>query len=177
MLARARADGASLALGVDANASGMIEAATRAGRKPSKGGAPNARFIVAAAEALPQELGATADLVTVQFPWGSLLRGIVRGEAGTVCPLVGLLKPIAEAELRLLVSIEARDRALGLAALDAGGVDRIVHAFGESGLRSIDVRQATTVDLAAARSTWAKRLGAGTDDRQAWLLRFARRSS
>lgn len=57
----------------------MAEAASRAGRKRAEGG-PNARFVVCAAEALPGELDATADLVTIQFPWGSLLRGIVLGE-------------------------------------------------------------------------------------------------
>jgi 16S rRNA (adenine(1408)-N(1))-methyltransferase len=176
VLARARADSTHLALGVDANAAGMVEAATRAACKPSRGGAPNARFIVAAAEALPPELAAIADLVTVQFPWGSLLRGIVRGDAGIVCPLAGLLRPVAGAELRLLISVEARDRtALGLAALEARGVDRIASAFGEAGLRSIDVRPATADDLAAASSSWAKRLRAGSADREAWLLRLARR--
>ena len=152
----------------------MVEAATRAARKPSKGGTPNARFIVAAAEALPAELAATADLVTVQFPWGSLLRGIVRGEAGIVCPLASLLKPVVDAELRLLISVEARDRALGLAALDAHGVDRVIRSFGEAGLQAIDVRPATGDDLAATGSSWAKRLRAGSADREAWVLRFAR---
>lgn len=152
----------------------MVEAAKRAARKPSRGGAPNARFIVAAAEALPPELAATADLVTVQFPWGSLLRGIARGEAGIVCPLASVLKPDAEAELRLLISVEARDLALGLAALDARGVDRIVRSFGEAGLVPIEVRPATRDDLTGARSTWAKRLGAASADREAWLLRLSR---
>ena len=178
MLARARAETTDLALGVDANAAGMVEAATRAARKPSKGGAPNARFIVAAAEALPPELAAIADLVTVQFPWGSLLRGIVRGEAGIVCPLAGLLKPVADAELRLLISVEARDRALGLAALDASGVDRIVHAFGEAGTAS-DRRSSRDdrrpgrrpVDLGQAPAA------RGRAEREAWLLRFASASA
>ncbi|HVQ22673.1 MAG TPA: hypothetical protein VMT36_05325, partial [Candidatus Saccharimonadia bacterium] len=150
MLARARADATCLALGVDANAAGMIESATRAARKPAKGGAPNARFIVATAEALPSELAGAADLVTVQFPWGSLLRGIVRADAAIVCSLAGMLRPVPEAELRLLISIEARDRALGLAALDAHGVGRIVRSFGDAGLRPIHVRPATGDDLAAA---------------------------
>ncbi len=152
----------------------MTEAATRAARKPLKGGAPNARFIVAAAEALPPELAATADLVTVQFPWGSLLRGIVRGEAAIVGPLAGLLKPVADAELRLLISLEARDGALGVGVLGAQAVDHIVHAFAEAGLQSIGVRPATGDDLAAARSTWAKRLRVASGDRGAWLLRLSR---
>ncbi|HEY8199405.1 MAG TPA: hypothetical protein VIF44_06500 [Candidatus Limnocylindrales bacterium] len=154
----------------------MVEAATRAARKPSKGGAANARFIVAAAEALPPELAATADLVTVHFPWGSLLRGIVRGETAIVCPLARLLKPVAEAELRLLISVEARDGALGLDVLDTDGVDRIVRSFVEAGLIPIDIRLATADDLAAARSSWAKRLAirrGGTGHRTAWYLRFA----
>ena len=154
----------------------MVEAATRAARKPSKGGAPNARFIVAAAEALPPELAGAADLVTVQFPWGSLLRGIGRGEAGIVYALASLLKPIAEAELHMLISVEERDRALGLAALDEEAVDRIVHGVEAHGLRALATGPATADDLAASYSTWAKRLAvgrAGTGPRTAWHLRFA----
>jgi 16S rRNA (adenine(1408)-N(1))-methyltransferase len=160
-----------LALGIDANAAGMAEAASRAARKPSRGGAPNARFVVSATEAFPTELAAVADLVTVQFPWGSLLRGLVCGEAEFVDPIARLLKP-SQAELGLLLSIDGRDTGLGLEPLDERSVEHVVEAFEDRGLRAFDVRPATRQDLVTAHSTWAKRLRVGSGDRSAWIVRL-----
>ena len=53
----------------------MAEASRRAAKPAHKGGQPNVRFILAAAEAPPPALAGIAGLVTVRFPWGSLLRG------------------------------------------------------------------------------------------------------
>lgn len=162
-------------LGLDANAAGMADAASRAARRLVQGGLPNARYIVVAAEALPDELAATADLVTVQFPWGSLLRGIVRAEPAMIAALVGLLRPARDAELRLLLSVEPRDRSLGLEPLDASGIDRLAGRFEAHGIEAVRVRPGTAQELAASHSTWAKRLGSAGARRTAWSLRFVRR--
>jgi 16S rRNA (adenine(1408)-N(1))-methyltransferase len=68
VLAEAAADPHRLVIGVDANAAGMVEAARRAAGRASRGGLPNALFVVAAVEALPPELDGVADLVTAHFP-------------------------------------------------------------------------------------------------------------
>ena len=49
----ARAHPAWFCVGVDANADGISETARRAGRKPARGGAPNAWFLRAMVAALP----------------------------------------------------------------------------------------------------------------------------
>ena len=175
MLARARAEPDSLVLGVDANGSGMAEAASRAARSGRRGGVPNARFMVAAAEALPDPLAETADLVTVQFPWGSLLRGIVQGEPVVVGPVVGLLQHTPDAEIRLLLSVEPRDRSLRLEPLDATRIDRLAVQLEAHGLKAVRVGPASDQELAASHSTWAKRLASGADPRTTWSLRFVRR--
>jgi 16S rRNA (adenine(1408)-N(1))-methyltransferase len=150
----------------------MADAASRAARRPARGGAPNARFLVSTAESIPEELAATADLVTVQFPWSSLLRGIVLGEPAVVGPIAGLLKPSPASELRLLLSVERRDRALGIEALDERSVGGIAAGFTQFGIEAIELRPASAADLEAIHSTWARRLRAGTSARQAWLLRL-----
>jgi 16S rRNA (adenine(1408)-N(1))-methyltransferase len=175
VLARARAEPDMLVLGIDANADGMAEAASRAARRPARGGAPNARFLVCAVEALPVELAAIADEVTVQFPWGSLLRGIVAGESAVLAPITRLLKPLPAAELRLLLSVEPRDRSLGVPVLDAHAAASIGAAAVELGLAPVEVRPAEAADLTASRSTWARKLRAGSGQRRAWLLTFRHR--
>jgi 16S rRNA (adenine(1408)-N(1))-methyltransferase len=56
VLAAAAAQPDRLVVGVDANAAGIMTASRRAAANPSRGGLPNALFVVAAAEALPAEL-------------------------------------------------------------------------------------------------------------------------
>jgi 16S rRNA (adenine(1408)-N(1))-methyltransferase len=80
VLAAAAAEPDRLVVGVDASAAAMAEASRRAARRPDRGGLPNALFVVAAAEALPPELDGLADLVTVHFPWASLLRGLLTAD-------------------------------------------------------------------------------------------------
>jgi 16S rRNA (adenine(1408)-N(1))-methyltransferase len=76
VLAAAAAQPDRLVVGVDANAAGIMTASRRAAAKPSRGGLPNALFVVPPLRHCPPaELEGVADLVTVHFPWGSLLRG------------------------------------------------------------------------------------------------------
>ena len=168
MLAAAAAQPDRLVVGVDANAAGMATASRRAAAKPSRGGLPNALFVVAAAEALPTELDGVADLVTVHFPWGSLLRGLLGADPATMSSLTRVLRP--GGALQLLVSSTVRDRGVGVGPIQAATLRALAESYATWGLAVTELRPATVADVAAAHSTWGKRLGAGTR-RPAWLLR------
>ena len=167
VLAAAAAQSDRLVVGVDANAAAMAEASRRAARKPAHGGLPNALFMVAAAEALPPELARVAELVTVQFPWGSLLRGLLAAEPQIIGGVAGLLD--RGGRLRLLVSSTDRDRGAGVEPIQEPTLPRLVGAWEPFGLAVTEVRPATPADVAAAHSSWGRRLGAGRQ-RPAWLL-------
>ena len=160
---------ATLVLGLDASAAAMVDASRRAARPARKGGRSNARFVVAAAEAPPAALVGVADLVTVRFPWGSLLRGCLGLDDAVACGVAALVA--AGGTLELLLSPAARD---GLEAVPTE-VSAIVAAasetFGQLGLELDAGRAATTAEIAASGSTWAKRLGAR---RSVVLVRFVR---
>jgi 16S rRNA (adenine(1408)-N(1))-methyltransferase len=168
VLAAAAAEPDRLAVGVDANAAAMAEASRRAGRRPERGGLPNALFVVAAAEALPPELDGLADLVTVHFPWGSLLRGLLTADPAVLGGLARVMRP--GATLSMLVSSTARDRGAGVGPIGERALAALAVDYALHGLELTRVRPATAADVAAAHSTWGKRLGAGTR-RPAWLLR------
>jgi 16S rRNA (adenine(1408)-N(1))-methyltransferase len=67
----------TLCVGMDPNRDGMREYAARAARKPARGGLRNVLYVVAAIERPPPELEGVAHRITVHFPWGSLLRGLI----------------------------------------------------------------------------------------------------
>jgi 16S rRNA (adenine(1408)-N(1))-methyltransferase len=167
VLAAAAAEADRLVVGVDASAAAMAEASRRAARRAERGGLPNALFVVAAAEALPQELDGLADRVTVHFPWGSLLRGLVAADPAILGGLVRVMRP--GATLSMLVSSTARDRGAGVEPLDERAMAALAVDYARFGLEATRVRPATPVDVAASRSTWGRRLGAGAR-RPAWLL-------
>jgi 16S rRNA (adenine(1408)-N(1))-methyltransferase len=171
VLASAAARPDTLVIGVDAAADSMVEASRRAAAPARKGGLPNALFVVAAAESLPQELNGVADELTVQFPWGSLLRGLLCGDAAVLSGLAHVTCP--GAAIMLLVSVAERDRGAGLPALDASTFGTLAPAYAANGLCLAECRPATRCELEASHSTWAKRLRAGSE-RAVWSVRLVR---
>jgi 16S rRNA (adenine(1408)-N(1))-methyltransferase len=109
-----------------------------------------------------------ADLVTVHFPWGSLLRGLVGADPATMAGLTRILRP--GATVSVLLSSTDRDRGAGAAPLERWSLPALTRAWARHGLTVTEARPATAADVAAAHSSWGKRLGAGVR-RPAWLLR------
>jgi hypothetical protein len=167
-LARASAHPDELVLAVDASHPAMRRASWRASLPARRGGLPNAVFVASSLEALPLELAGIAALVTVHFPWGSLLRAAL-GEDGDGANAIARLVT-GGGRLRLLVSASERDRARGTTALEPS---RVVAAYEALGLRPRACHPATPEDL--RDSSWGKRLlMAGGDGRQAWVIELDR---
>ena len=160
VLDRARADPRAFVIGLDANASAMAEASNRAFR----GRVANVCFLVEAAEALPGPLAETAQLVTVNFPWGSLLRGVLGMDNAVLRGIAGLVVPAGLIEV--LASVLPGDNVVGLDVLDRSATGRIAAAWAALGFELVAMRPATADDLRGTRSSWARRLG----DRPAWQL-------
>lgn len=160
-----------LVIGIDANLDPLAEAATRAARKPSRGGAPNAWFVRAGAYALPEELREVADSVTVLLPWGSLLAAVLTSDIPAV-PGTGVLAGIRtlarpDARLEAVVSLDERDRLAG--AVEAPSMARLQAAYRAAGwrIRAVDALDAHA--LAEVGTTWAKRLAHGRP-RESWRI-------
>jgi len=170
VLARATARPDELVVGMDASHSAMAEASRRAARSTRRGGLPNARFVVAAAESLPFELAGVGDLVTVHFPWGSLLHGATGADPQGAERLAILVA--AGGRLRLLLSAAPGDARGGISEIDPS---HVVATFERLGLGAVEVRRATLADVHAARSSWGRRLlSGGNGARRAWLFELAR---
>jgi 16S rRNA (adenine(1408)-N(1))-methyltransferase len=174
-LARARAEPAAFVVGLDADARSMEESSRRAARRRERGGTPNAMFLAAAVEALPGPFAGTASLVTVTFPWGSLLAGALGLEPAVSAGLACLVRPGGRIEI--LTSIEPGDRMAGLGRVEAlGGLEAgaLEAAWAAHGLDLVCRRPATPAEIDALHSSWGRRLtrggGAG---RAVWRLELA----
>jgi 16S rRNA (adenine(1408)-N(1))-methyltransferase len=165
VLARAAAEPASLVLGIDAAAAAMAESSLRAARR----GPTNAIFLAAGAEVLGDSVVAGhVDLVTVSFPWGSLLRGVVGLDAASLAGVAALVA--AGGRVEVLVSVVPTDGIDGIASLDMTCEPGIRAAWGRAGLDLISMRRATPAEIAASRSSWARRLRSGRETRPVWRL-------
>jgi 16S rRNA (adenine(1408)-N(1))-methyltransferase len=168
-----------LAIGVDANAAPLREAAARAARKPARGGLANARYGQLTLEQAPGALVALADELTVWLPWGSLLRAVAAADAPALAGLRAICKP--GARLRVLFGHGPADAAalaaLGLSlppadaptpAVAAFAAD-LVHRYAEAGL-DVRARVVPSAEVRELPTTWAKKLAFSGRQRTFWDL-------
>lgn len=128
-----------------------IEGSVR--RRPS-----NVRFVTLDALGWPPGLLPVADAVTVNFPYGSLLRGLVEGDPALIERLDTLLGPGSRLEVRVNPS------ALLATGFDAeSGPPAIVRALGRIDGVRVACRDLPQAELRAFPSSWSKRLGYGKE--------------
>jgi hypothetical protein len=133
-------------------------------RDTSRAAPRNALYVIAEAQALPAELHGLATRITINFPWGSLLSGLLDSAAPLLDSLVASARQGAVLEIRLNSGALAE---VGW-SLEAGGEQarRVLHE------RGFAVGPAIVLDAPALRAcptTWAKRLAFGRDPRALYL--------
>lgn len=134
-------------------------------RKASRKAPANALYVIANAFALPEEeLGGIASKVTINFPWGSLLAGLLDGEPVLLEGLLAIVRPGAELEVRL----NAGALAEAGYTLESGGA-RVRRALREGGFDVGGLVRLDARELRRCRTTWAKRLAYGRDPRAVCL--------
>ena len=131
-------------------------------RKVSRKAPSNALYVIANALALPkEELDGMASKVTINFPWGSLLTGLLNGEPVLLEGLLAISRPGATLEVRL----NAGALAEAGYTLESGGA-RIRQALHEGGFEVAgDPLWLDARELGQCPTTWAKRLAYGRDPR------------
>ncbi len=158
----ARLDSTRSYVAVDPDADGLSEYAFRAARKPARGGVGNASFVVAAVESLPEELLGLATLVRVNFPWGSLMRGLLAPDASVLHAVASLGLEGAAFEVVASYHPEHDTGAFqgeALPALDDGYITKVLApAYTAAGLVVQEHRRLTADEALAIPSTWGRRL-------------------
>jgi 16S rRNA (adenine(1408)-N(1))-methyltransferase len=124
----------------------------------------NALYLIADARALPCALDQRATHVTINFPWGSLLHGLLAGEAVLLERLVAVARPAALLELRLNAGALAE---AGFSLEDGG--KHIRQALQLAGFCLRPPIALGPRELRACPTTWARRLACGRDPRGLYL--------
>lgn len=146
----------SVVIGVDACRENLVAV--------SRNTPENALFVIANAESLPHELNGIAQHLTINFPWGSLLEGLLNNESNLLNGLRRVMQPKAKLEIRLNSS------ALAQAGwrLEAGA-EQVQAVLLNNDFAMKEARLMLAEELASFPTTWAKRLAYGRDARAAYL--------
>ena len=164
-----------LVIGIDPNAKGAQKYSAKIYKQASRGGLENALFVLASVEDLPEELNGLANQVFINFPWGSLLKGIVFAE-----DLVwNNLKRICQkgAYIDLLFGYDenfdkGKMEKLGLSILDEGYInDVLIPKLKTKGVKVIEAEELSSKELVHYPTTWAKKMAFGKE-REWWWMRL-----
>jgi 16S rRNA (adenine(1408)-N(1))-methyltransferase len=158
----ARMDRQTFFIGIDANRQPLEKTSHKIYRKPARGGLPNALFLQASAETLPDELNGVASEVYVNFPWGSLLAGVTTGD-GTVLSHVRRIC-VPNALLKMIVGVDPeKDRAeidrLQLPPLTVDYLNHVLAAkYNQAGFQIVETEALSPAALRELHTSWARRL-------------------
>jgi 16S rRNA (adenine(1408)-N(1))-methyltransferase len=169
VLAHARANPRTFAIGLDPVASAMESSSLSAARKRERGGTPNALFVVATAEDSPPELAGVADAVSVLLPWGRLLRGVLLGEPDVLGSLARIARPGARVRIVLNNEIFEDPVPLDAAELPEATVEyaqaELEPRYAQAGIRLDSARFLDEDEVKRLRTTWSRRLAHGRSPR------------
>jgi hypothetical protein len=127
-------------------------------REHSRAKLPNMLFAIACAQELPCEFEGLFSHITINFPWGSLLDGLLASDLDLMHGLASVSRPDAQIEIRLNSGALAETGT----SLDAGA--RII--IGNLNRHGWNIKSPHPMDrdvLAKFPTTWAKRLAYGRD--------------
>lgn len=121
-------------------------------------------FVIASVENLPPELSGIADTVTVNFPWGSLLKALVECDADILKAIARLARPGARFVALLNYSVfkdqDYADR-IGLPPLTAETIDAVLRPAYEAASISI-VSHSFLQKEVPHRTSWGQHLILGS---------------
>ena len=170
----ARENPAKFYIGIDANPRPLEKISEKIHRRPAKGGLPNALFIQAAVEELPEELIGVADEVHIHFPWGSLLGAVATGDPSTLQNLRRICVPGALLEVVIGLDPE-RDRTeierLDLQPVTPSFVDSVLTPkYRQAGFEVVETGSLTSPEWGHLRTSWAKRLQGGGNRTASYII-------
>ena len=157
----ARNNPAAFVIGIDASAESMEETSYKASRKPAKGGLDNLVLLWASAEQLPAELTGLANEIYINFPWGSLLAGVVKAEPVVMENIAKVIHPLGK--IHIFISYDAKYEPqimeqLDLPELSLTYFNNMRPRYNKFGIGVDGVTQLTDEQKRQLTSSWPKKI-------------------
>jgi 16S rRNA (adenine(1408)-N(1))-methyltransferase len=150
---------------MDATCEHLADYSARIGKKPSRGGLPNALYVLANAESLLPELAARASDITINFPWSSLLAELVLGEPQLLASITRIARPGASLNIIINLAAFAPPVPLELRAIPVPTVEYISTVlkphYAACGINIQHVEIMGKQEMLRIGSDWAQRLAYG----------------
>ena len=127
---------------------------------------PNMIYLIGPAKALPTELYGRATILTINFPWGSLLRELLDGDPALLSGLSSTAHEGALLEIR--VNADALLHKMGSSVEQWS--QKIQDALTHHGFGIRSSEWLGPDELGTLESTWAKRLAFGRDRRALYIV-------
>lgn len=129
-------------------------------REYSRTNLSNLMYVIANAQSLPYELNGLISCITINFPWGSLLQGLLNGDANLFCGLEKISSPHAFINLYLNAGA-LNEQGWTL----ENGVHQIQENLCQVGWQMNGQKEMNIQTLKKIPSTWSKRIAVGRDPR------------
>jgi 16S rRNA (adenine(1408)-N(1))-methyltransferase len=147
----------------------------KATKKSARGGAPNALFVWACVENLPHELIGLADEITINYPWGSLLRALVEPDIALLKGIATIARPGASIMILINLTVfedHAYRQKLGLPPLDLTRArNELVSKYLDAG---IQIKNISVLEKDVPhQTTWGQKLILGSG-RQTLMMKAMR---
>jgi 16S rRNA (adenine(1408)-N(1))-methyltransferase len=149
-------------IGIDAAKDSLKEASSRAVKKPSRGGTPNAIFLCDNVLEMDNTFEGLADCVSVNFPWGSLLQAVIIPFPEFVSKMASLLKMGGELHQHINMHVfndDEQRKNLGLPLVDDVYLqEKLIPIYADVGLELIEYFFIPAGEKTEVASTWGGRL-------------------
>lgn len=161
-------------VGIDANAKPLEKPSMKATRKPGKGGLPNALFVQAAVEDLPEEFNASADEIHIHFPWGSLLKAVTLGNSSVLSSLHRIAAP--ECLLEIVIGIDPERDASEISRLDIPELNSkyfsevLIPRYEAAGFEFVESGSMPADEWSSLETSWARKLQGGDKRKVTYLV-------
>lgn len=165
-----------LFIGIDPNHKGLVKTSLRATKKKKRGGLENVVYVLASIKELPKELNNVANQVFINFPWGSLLRSIVKVEQKAWENLKMIIKKCSFIDI-----IFGYDPIIDKPEVDRLGLPTLSNKYIQStmvpkiealGFKLRNFKKLNTNDLKTYPTTWSKKIAFGGKERSYYHLQF-----
>jgi len=153
-------------IGIDSAAERMIESSRKCIRKPTKGGLNNILFLIEAAETLSDLLTGISNRTYINFPWGSLLEGLIKCDDTILQNIIKIAcPPKSYLEILFTYSLLYEEQEIIRRGLDILSYEYLSGQWKSNmcqhGIIVTSVQVFSNKNIKNMNSEWAKKLGYG----------------